>query len=144
MYHYISNMVPTSSTSRQDHDRDPPPWPHPPWLTTRPQLVTGSTCQGAGARPPPLSERRERSSLKARCRLGLFVIGEDETVFEFFGQLWPSTPHRRRLHLGFRPPPTTPTPVSSSGFERISWCRRVSHQLIVSRCEDLIVLRSCR
>jgi hypothetical protein len=77
-----------SSTSRQDRVPDPPPWPHPPWLTTCPQLSGGATHQNERkVRPPPLSETRVGSPSKVRVR-EKGVLEEDEAVFNFFSQLW--------------------------------------------------------
>lgn len=77
-----------SSLSRHERDLDPPPWPHLPWLTTRPHPVAGFVRQKGARVPPPPTRGRGVGSTSEASSPREQGIGEDEVVIDFFGLLW--------------------------------------------------------
>jgi hypothetical protein len=93
----------SSSISRQSRDLAPPPWPHPPWLTTWPHPEVGSACQkgegvcpqtGSGGRDHPLQAGFAQRHIRSR---------RTKPYASSSANSGPSTPHRRRENLGLCP-----------------------------------------
>ncbi|CAD6266936.1 unnamed protein product [Miscanthus lutarioriparius] len=131
-------------------DLDPPPWPHPPWLTTRPQACAWSASQGraSSSSPPGRGEVGEKATRGARVgdwEALLENIWDDEVIVKFFGQLWAidSPPPRNP-----RVRPSNPIQTSSTNSDgRLFWIRQdlvESRQISPEDCFPSYKRSGCR
>lgn len=119
-------------------DLDPPPWPHPPWLTSRPQACAGSARQKrTSSTSPPVRDEADGKASREGRRDGEYLgnIREGEEIVEFYGQLWAidSLPPRApRVRL---PDPSHNS--TSNHTDQIFWVRRAlvdSRKVTVEEC----------
>jgi hypothetical protein len=119
----IQHREMSSSPRKRGHvgDLDPPPWLHPPWLTTRTHRPRPTTSA-----PPPVGDEKEGKRIRACDAAAKDLIHDEEELVNFFGQLWV-------IHF---PPPRRPrvpvTPVAAAAGT-LCWI-----------CKDLVQWRAFR
>ncbi|CAD6250832.1 unnamed protein product [Miscanthus lutarioriparius] len=108
-------MASSSGNILLEGDLDPPPSPHPPWLTTCPQPSAGFVRQRKGTLPsPPVRGIKRGAQIQAR------LVEDEEELVEFFGPpqppppRYPPQPPQGWVDQGRRNQPYNPNPIPPS------------------------------